>query len=182
MVNVTLRVQGLNELVGGFGVLPEVMAAENQKAMVIATHIAEAEIKALTPRKTGRLQSAWTPATLGVGFATVGVVGDVVSYAPFVEDDTAPHDITAHGTALMIPVGSSGFGGGTLSGRARAGQQVAFFKRVRHPGSKGKHMASRGLEAARPEIIAAFSAAADRAIKLALGQIRGAIKTFGGPG
>lgn len=174
MVNVTLRVQGLNELVGGFGLLPEVMAAENQKAMVVATHIAEAEIKALTPRRTGRLQSAWTPDTTGVGFATIGIVGDPVGYAPFVEEDTEAHDITAHGTALMIPVGSSGFGGGTLSGRARSGQQVAFFKSVRHPGTKGKHMASRGLEAARPAIVATFSAAADRAIQVALGKVKSA--------
>ena len=174
MVNVTLRVQGLNELVGGLGLLPEFMAVENQKAMVLATHVAEAEIKALTPRRTGRLQSAWTPTTLGVGFATVGIVGDVVSYAPFVEEGTGAHDITAHGNALMIPVGSSGFGGGALSGRARAGQQVAFFKKVHHPGTRGRHMASRGLEAARPAIVALFSAAAQRAVQTALGKLRNA--------
>lgn len=172
MVTVTVRVQGLNQLVGGFDVLPAYMAAENQKAMESATRVAEAEIKALTPRRTGRLQSAWAPDTIGTGFATIGIVGDPVGYAPYVEEDTAAHDITAHGNALMIPVGGSGFGGGTLSGRARAGQQVAFFKSVRHPGSRGKHMARRGLDAATPAIVALFSQAADRAIKASLGRLK----------
>src|SRR5690242_14991353 len=106
------------------------MAAENQKAMVLATHVAEAEIKALTPRKTGRLQASWVPETLGVGFATIGIVGDVVGYAAAVEEGSPPHEIVAHGGALMIPIASEGgFGGGKLSGAARSGQQVAFFKK-----------------------------------------------------
>lgn len=173
---------GLNELTAGMTVMPELMAAENEKAMVTATHIAEAEIKARTPRKTGRLFSAWTPQTTGTGFTTVGVVGDAVSYAPYVEEDTQPHDITAHGKALMIPVGGAGFGGGRLSGSARAGQQVAFFRTVRHPGTKGKHMAKEGLAAARPAIVEAFNLAAQRAVKLALSRTLNLLKSTTGNG
>lgn len=166
MVTTVIRVQGLNELVAGFQIMPEVMAAENEKAMVIAEHIAEAEIKSLTPRRTGRLFSAWQTATRGAGFTAVGIVADSVSYAPYVEAGVGPHDIVARGNALMIPVGESGFGGGTLSGGARSGQQVAFYKKVRHPGFAGRHMAAKGLEIARPAIVAEFKAAAERAAKL----------------
>jgi len=167
MVNVQLQVRGLNELVGGFGLLPEVMAAENQRAMVLATHVAEAEIKALTPRKTGRLFSAWTPDTQGVGFATIGVVGDAVSYAPAVEEGSAAHDISALGTALKIPARGS-----MATVQATGNVDFVFFKKVHHPGTKGQHMASRGLEAARPEIVALFSRAATQAIQAALGKFR----------
>ena len=96
-------------------------------------------------------------------------MGNNVNYAPFVEEDTSPHDIVANGNALMIPVaGGGGFGGGKLSGAPRAGQQVAFFKKVRHPGTKGQHMAARGLENARTQIIEAFRVA----IEFALGSNR----------
>jgi hypothetical protein len=170
-------VQGLNELTSGFMVLPATMALENEKAMVVSTHLAEAEIKALTPRKTGRLFAAWVPDTIGSGLSVVGVVGDQVDYAPYVEEDTQPHDIYAHGGALMVPVaGGGGFGGGRLSGSARAGQQVAFFGRVHHPGTKGKHMAKRGLEAAKPAIVATFLAATDRAIKASFSKMTSAIR------
>lgn len=179
MVNVALRVQGVKELVGGFTVLPEVMAAENQKAMVLATHVAESEIKALTPRKTGRLQAAWFPETRGTGFATVGIVGDPVSYGAAIEEGAKAHPITAHGNALMVPVASGGgFGGGRLSGAAAVDQQVAFFKKVNHPATSGKHMAKRGLASARPEIVLIFSRAAEQAIKISLGKLRTLGSTF----
>lgn len=181
MVNVTVQVQGLNELVGGFGLMPELMAAENQKAMVAAAHLAESYIKTFTPRKTGRLQSAWTPSVEGVGFASIGIVSDEVGYAAAVEEGAAPHDIYAtEARALAIPYTEGfGFGGGTLAGRARK-DQAAFFARVHHPGMRGRHMAKLGLEAATPGIVDIFSLAAQRAIRMALGKTRGAIRTFSG--
>ena len=141
------------------------MAVANEDAMGQATALAEAEIKALTPRKTGRLFSGWGTETRGAGFEMVGIVGNEVSYARFVEESTNAHDIVAHGNALMIPVAAGGgFGGGRLSGKARAGQQVAFFKRVRHPGTQGKHMAAQGLENAKQGILRIFELAMERAL------------------
>jgi hypothetical protein len=133
--------------------------------MAQAAFVAEGEIKALTPRKTGRLFAAWTSRVEGVGMDTVGIVSDDVVYAPFVEEGTAPHDITATGRALTIPLAKGGgFGGGRLSGAPRAGQDVGFFARVHHPGTKGAHMAEQGLERAQPGIIRAFELAIQRAL------------------
>lgn len=141
------------------------MAEEAGRAMSESALLAEAEIKALTKRRTGRLFSGWGERVTGTGFASVGVISNKVSYAEDVEEGTGPHDIVAHGQALMIPVAKGGgFGGGKLSGGARSGQQVAFFKRVRHPGSQGQHMAAQGLANARPGILRIFELAMQRVL------------------
>jgi hypothetical protein len=162
----TLVVRGLDELMIGLEAMPAIEAAENERAMQQATLLVEAEIKDLTPRKTGRLFSGWSGHVAGTGFESVGIVDNNVSYGPFVEEDVRPHDIVANGNALMIPMTGAGFGGGKLSGGARAGQQVAFFKRVRHPGSRGKHMARQGLENATPGILQLFQMAMQRVLSM----------------
>lgn len=169
-LQIEVQIIGLPELVAGLSAAPELLRVETGKAMGEALAIAESEIKARTPRKTGRLFSAWQPRMAEVGGQWVGHLGDNVSYAAVVEGGSRPHDIVAHGNALMIPVSGSGFGGGRLSGGARAGQQVAFFRRVRHPGTKGAHMASEGLQAAKPGISTVFT----NAINRVLATIKGA--------
>ena len=165
MATPVLIVHGLDELLAGLDALPAQMAAENERAMNEAALLAEAEIKNLTPRKTGRLFSGWGAHVTGSGFEEVGIIDNNVSYGPFVEDDTGPHDIVAHGNALMIPVAKSGgFGGGRLSGAARSGQQVAFYAQVRHPGTRGKHMAAEGLKNAEPGILRIFQLAMQRVL------------------
>lgn len=164
-VTLEVTIAGLPELEAQLSAAPEMLAAENRVAMGESIAVAEAEIKSRTPRKTGRLFSAWTPHVDIVGGEVVGVLADDVEYAPFVEVGTGPHEIEARGRALMIPVASGGgFGGGRLSGAPRSGQQVSFFKRVHHPGSKGVHMAEEGLEAARAGITQAFLNAINRVL------------------
>ena len=163
-VTIEIQVVGGPELLTQLEAAPELLRVETGQAMREAVAIAEDEIKSRTPRKTGRLFAAWHPSVVSMGGQWVGHVGDNVSYAATVEQGSRPHDIVAHGNALMIPVSGSGFGGGKLSGGARAGQQVAFFKRVRHPGSKGVHMAAEGLAAAKPAITAVFMKAINRVL------------------
>lgn len=149
--------------------MPASVDAEGEKAMVVSSHLVEAEVKALTPRRTGRLFSAWRVQTRGLGFEATGVISNNVGYAGYVESGTDAHEIVARGRALVIPITRDGrFGGGTLSGRPRAGQQFALFKRVRHPGSQGRHMAELGLAAAKPLVFAEFRRSIKRAIELAL--------------
>ena len=108
-----------------------------------STLLVEAEAKRRVRRRSGRLFSSITSEVEGDGAELLGRVSTDVSYAPFVENPTRAHDIVAHGRALMIPIspGAGGggpiFGGGKLSGGPRAGQQVAFFARVHHPGTPG---------------------------------------------
>lgn len=134
-------------------VAPVALDGEVEKAMVLSTFVAEAEVKALTPRKTGRLFAAWSARVRGTGFETVGVVANRVSYAPFIEEGTGPHDIFAKpGSALM------------WRGAAHP------VTHVRHPGFAGRHMAKLGAAIARPKIIELFRRAAEQAVQIALGK------------
>jgi hypothetical protein len=148
-------------VMGSLEVMPGLIEVETEKALVISTALVEAEVKALTPRRTGRLFSAWESRVAGY----TGRVSNNVSYAGYIEAGTGPHDIVAHGRALVIPVGAR-----TLSGRAKAGAPVMFRKRVRHPGFAGRHMARLGLDAALPAVKQVFRDAVKDAIRLALGK------------
>jgi hypothetical protein len=152
-------VDGLDGLLERLNVAPEKMALETDRAMHEAVLVVEGEVKGLTPRKTGRLFSDWGSHTTGLGFQVVGLVSNHVSYAPFVEFGTRPHEIVAHGDALVIPMG-----GRTLAGNATKGSPVMFRKKVRHPGTTGAHMATRGLTAARGTVLDIFRRAAQRAL------------------
>jgi hypothetical protein len=158
-VVIDANVDGLDGLMARLRVAPEKMALETDRAMHEAVLVVEGEVKALTPRKTGRLFSDWGTQTRGFGFEVVGLVANHVSYAPFVEFGTRPHEIVAHGDALVIPTG-----GRALTGRALKGQPFIFRKKVRHPGTTGQHMAAKGLAVARGTVLDIFRRAAQRAL------------------
>jgi hypothetical protein len=155
----SVNIEGLDRLLERLKVAPEKMALETDRAMHEAALVVEAEVKPVTPRKTGRLYADWGTSVHGHGFEVVGVIANHVSYAPFVERGTRPHVIEAHGDALVIPTG-----GRSLTGRALKGQPFIFRKKVRHPGTTGAHMATRGLAAAKGTILEIFRRAAQRAL------------------
>lgn len=91
---------------------------------------AVAEAKRLVPRKTGHLGRSIVPGDIDRDSA---IVKATANYAAHVEFGTRPHVILPrHARALAWPTG----GGRRLSGRARRGAQMAFAKRVRHPGTR----------------------------------------------
>lgn len=151
-------------VIGTLTVLPEFVNLEATKAMEVSTFIVEAEVKALTPRKTGRLFSGWQ-SRVSIAGGLTGIIANRVSYAGYVEDGTQPHDIEAHGAALKIPLGRR-----TLTGAAAAGEPFMFRKRVHHPGTHGAHMGRRGLALAKPHIHAEFRRAMKHAVELSLGK------------
>lgn len=166
-----IQVIGLQRLQAGLDAFAASLEAETEKAMKAAVLLVEAEAKSRVPRKTGRLFSSIQSGVTATAGELIGEIGTGVSYAPFIEEGTRAHDIapvTAH--ALMIPVGSSGgFGGGRLSGAPHKGQQVAFFKKVRHPGTSAKPYLKPALEENKAAIQGLFTAAAQRV----LGAIKG---------
>lgn len=136
-------------------IVPETVNAEAAKAMEISTFIVEAEVKALTPRKTGRLFSSWG-SNVRLAPGLTGIVSTNVSYAPYVEEGTGPHDIWAKpGSALFWP--------GALHP----------VKRVYNPGFVGRHMARLAAAIARPAIFGEFRRAIKHAVDaaLALGKL-----------
>ncbi len=162
---------GLRRLVTGLGALPDALAAANLSAMKSATLYVEAEAKARVPRRTGRLQSSITSDVTEDATELVGSVSTDVDYAAAVESGSQPHEIAAiNASALMVPVASiGGFGGGRLSGAARAGQQVAFFRRVRHPGNRAEPFLGPALTDNTSTVQDFFTAAANKVLGLVKG-------------
>jgi len=169
MLSMTLHVEGLDELLVGLNGASAVLLAETKVATEKGTAVLEAEIKADTPRRSGHLFSSIQGRVRELGGISEGRVGTSLSYGPFVEFNTVAHAIEAkNGKALMLPIGGAGgsiFGGATLTGRPRSGQQVAFFRRVQHPGTTGKHMFGAGLHRARPVIEEFFREAVRTTLK-----------------
>jgi HK97 gp10 family phage protein len=158
---------GLDRLLGGLAAAPEVLRLEELKAITQATFAVEAAAKNEAPVRTGRLRSSIHSDVHETATGAEGRVGTTVSYATTVELGTkSEYPITAHKTALMIPISSSAgvFGGGKLSGGARSGQQVAFFHRVKHPKTEGRFFMRHALEETRPLIQGIFTAAAQRVL------------------
>lgn len=151
-LNAEVVIQGLDRLLAGLDALPAGLTEAQQKAMRTSTFLVESEAKARVHRRTGRLFSSISSEVTSEGDSLQGRVYTDVEYAPDVEHGTAAHDIVAHGRALMLPIGpmagsgGSIFGGAKLSGSPRAGQQVAFFTRVHHPGTKAMPFMKPALE------------------------------------
>lgn len=175
-VSFQIDVIGVRELVVGMESAPQLLYEADRAAMNASVHLVEGAIKARTPRRTGRLFSSIQSATRDVGGEILGIVSTPVSYAEMVESGTRPHEIAAvNAMALMLPIGGwagsaggagrSVFGGARLSGAPRVGQQVAFFRRVHHPGTKGQHMFEDGLMASEPSIQGIFQRAAQRVVE-----------------
>ena len=91
------------------------------------------EQKLMVPRRTGNRGRS-----IRVGRVTPKEAETIAgaSYALFVERGTKAHDIVPRkAKALRFPANA---GAATLSGRVRAGGQVRFAKRVRHPGTRAQ--------------------------------------------
>jgi len=155
MITVTIETPGLAEFVARVQGLAPGLTEAHRKAMRDSTLLVEAEAKARVHRRTGRLFSSISSEVTGEGDDLTGRVYTDVQYASDLEHGTKAHEIVAHGQALMLPispmagaVGFSGsiFGGARLSGAPRAGQQVAFFKSVHHPGTKAYPFMKPALE------------------------------------
>lgn len=162
--SIQVEVIGADRLLMQLRAAPEETRKAAREAMGLSVLEVEREVKARTPRKTGRLFSSIHSQVIGAGSTIGGRVGTSVSYAPFVELGTKPHDIVpVRAQALMLPVApTGGFGGGRLSGKPRSGQQVAFYKKVHHPGTKAIHYMRDGARAAMPKVEAIFYLAAKK--------------------
>lgn len=101
-----------------------------------------AEIKRETPRRTSNLSRNNVIASVS---DTEIRYANAAGYAAAVHEGSKPHDIRPkRRKALRFAPG----GGATLAGRPRAGAQVVFAKRVRHPGNKPNPFMVRGLRKA----------------------------------
>jgi len=158
------------------------MAAANKVAMEASVHLIEADAKArLAPhRRTGHLQASIQSHVSGLGPTLMGTVGTDVIYGPAVEEGARAHDIAPiKASALMVPVAPmGGFGGGRLSGAARAGQ-VAFFASVHHPGNSAHPYLVPALEDNRAPIQAIFTAAAQKVLGQIAAQARATLGLLG---
>lgn len=178
-VSLQYDLMGFDRLPSALAAAPAYSVGADGAALRKSALIVEAAAKARVPRRTGRLFSSITSETALAEAGGIARVYTDVKYAAMVELGTRPHDIAAvRGKALMIPVrgasaaaaGGSPFGGARLSGAPRAGQQVAFFRRVHHPGTRGVHFMRDALMGSLAAIEAAFQASADAVVAMLAGR------------
>lgn len=147
-VDLVVDIDGIDRLLAGLTIAPEVLAAASTEAMAKSVFLLEAEVKANTPRVTGRLFSSIHGDVRPAPFLQ-GRVATSVRYAPWVEGGRGP--ITA---THLTPSGKPGF----LRFKGATG---IVFRRSVGP-AIGRHMFRIALIAAGPAIREAFRAAAQR--------------------
>lgn len=141
---------GIDRLRELMAAAPEMVTAAQSTALTMSALAVEAEVKRRTPRKTGRLQAAWSPEVISAGIDATARVHNPVSYGPYVEEGTGPHVITPRDKmALSWP------------GAAHP------VKSVNHPGTRGRHMARDASVAATPAVGRIF----EEAIKGVLAEL-----------
>lgn len=184
----SITIVGLPGLLAGLDTLGGRLAIANRAAMQTSVHLVEAGAKILVPHKTGHLRSSIQTDVTGIGSSLQGTIGTDLGYARDVEEGTRAHDIAPlTASALMLPIApmtgfggrAMGFGGGRLSGAPRRGQAVAFFARVRHPGTRPYPYLTPALEDARVPIQAIFTAAAQKALAQIAADARATLALFG---
>ncbi len=131
--------------------LPLLVGAEMALAMEESVHIAQGAIATLTPVRTGKLAAAWDTSVRGFGMDLKGFVTNRTFYAKWVDLGTEAHDINPRRKKALFWIGAT-----------------HPVRGVRHPKTRGAHMAERGLNIAEPSIIEAFRRAVKRAVDFAL--------------
>lgn len=91
MTELSIRIEGLEELEALFAGSERIVHEELDRAMQRSTQRVRADVQRGTPVDTGRLRSSITQEIQGRGAELRGVVGTNVKYAPFVEYGTRPH-------------------------------------------------------------------------------------------
>jgi hypothetical protein len=137
-------------LISGLDRAPAALDAEVALATRDATLLVEAEIKAETPRVTGRLFSSITSSVRVLGGFVEGLVRTNVSYARYVEYGRGPVE-AVNAKAL----------------RFRAGGGFIFRRRVGP--AAGRFMFRKGAERALPAVRLLFRRAVQNTLRIAKG-------------
>lgn len=90
-VDISLEVEGLEEVEQKFRQAPQIVTQETRDGMGRIVQKLTGEVKTRTPVDTGRLRSSIMNRVEGRGAGVQGIVSSNVKYAPFVELDTQPH-------------------------------------------------------------------------------------------
>ena len=90
----------------------------------------EAQAKILAPVQTGHLRASIRKIPVFSIRGPAFRVEATASYAPFVENDTAPHIIRPRRAQVL---------------RFRVGGRVVYAKIVHHPGTKGQHFLAKAV-------------------------------------
>jgi hypothetical protein len=90
----------------------------------------EAQAKILAPVQTGHLRASIRKVPVFSVRGPTFRVEATASYAPFVENDTAPHIIRPRRAQVL---------------RFRVGGRVVYAKIVHHPGTKGQHFLAKAV-------------------------------------
>lgn len=148
----SIRVEGLDELLRRLD--KHGLQAAAKRSLRRAGTRMEREVKRRTPVRTGHLRGSWTTQTRNGGWGVV--IGTDKEYARFVEEGTRPHEIRPRTKKVLAwPTGgrsAAGLGRGPQGTRKGKGV-LAFARVVKHPGTKGVHMAQRAVDEKGGEVV-----------------------------
>lgn len=150
-VTINVTAANLDRLAEGLKIAPAVLEEASVEAMQKSVLLVEADVKALTPRVTGRLFSSIGHAVDPTVGKLRGSVGTAVNYAPYVEEGRGP--IVAKAKALRF--------------RGRDGKII--YRRAVGP-ALGRHMFRVGLQTAMPAVRQFFVDAVKKVADAAKGR------------
>ena len=181
---VSIKVEGMERLTQAMAQAPQLTTKEMVSAMTEALIITQREVVERTPTAWGNLAASITHQVQVSGGVVTGEVGTNAGgkkapYALWVEEDTRPHMPPLE--PLIAWVRKKGLSGAySLKTRRRLGSKTTQAEqdksmaymialKIKHHGTKGRHMFREGLTATRPEIQRIFNEAIDDLVG-ALGQ------------
>jgi hypothetical protein len=109
-----------------------------RQAMTLIVRYWRMAVWGRTPKRTGRLARGIREKVRVRGHTVVGILDSEAPYTMFVENDTRPHVIRPRRARAL---------------RFLVGDRVVFARRVRHPGTKGRHMFREGGKETRPRAV-----------------------------
>jgi hypothetical protein len=157
---IEIRSPELVRLIQLFGQAPEIVGEEMERAAHTAAGIAEEEVRARTPVRTGRLQGAVKSRVEGAGRETRAILTiSGVPYAGYVEEGTGVHhEPGAREPWTVRPVNKKAL-------RFMVGGKEVFSKSATIQGMRPRHMVRDGARAAGPRIVRVYEAALRRAVQ-----------------
>ena len=158
MADLTITLQGWDQLQQAFGRAPDVVREELDRFVHGATELLQTEVVDRTPAAAGTLRASITASVEPMAQGMLGVVGTVQPYAIPVELGTKPHfpPIQSLMDWVKLKLGKSG----------KEGRQVAFLiaRKIARVGTKGHFMFRDAAQANAGEIQRQFDAACARIV------------------
>jgi len=160
MMDVTVEIKGLQELMDRFERFDEIAVDEFRSAMGVAVEVTGKLAREKAPVNLGHLRASITGKVQGGGIVTEveGIVGAYQPYAQVMEEGADPHWPNMGNLHYWV-VRKLG-----LKGVEAERATFLIARAIASRGLKGRHYMRDGLEEAEPKIVTEFEQAVERIV------------------